>query len=694
MADEKSIYDVDENGNSAVRITAAILPQVNKSVYIQDGNGNAALRIMCEDGSVGKNVDWGNILGDIENQTDLKNILDVKADLVDGKVPSTQLPQYVSDIIEVDTYTSLPEPGLSDKIYVTLDTNLTYRWGGTTYVEISKSLALGETQLTAHRGDHGKIAYDHSQTTGNPHGTTKGDIGLSEVDNTADADKPISEAQQLALNLKADDTSVVHKEGTETVSGDKNFTGKFALSTNIDDVVYANFGKGFNANNNTYYENDKLRINSYFSSPWLNMGLSSNLLLQSEVFNASNWVKTNLSGTVVADSCLAPTAVLNAENIPAGTIDTANIAQTVTETTIGMVCAGVWARAQSGTCIIKLRIDSSAETGIEKSFDLTENWRFIETSQEFTQVHTNKVFRIINGTNAISLWAAQMNMGPALHVYRATTTSAFGIQPAIFFNYTVYGGTFSGAFSGNATTSTYSTSGLYSGGTITNLTDKTGLWEYCGYISMGFATTYSYGQSFTKRLMFAEMATSNSDTSVENLETFFVDIKVNMESVGGNATTFNTTVPIITVEVFGKTNLTKDDIVAFVYSSSIATKTIRLYVKLKSPNKHYMINSISYMGFSYTTTKTATANANYTSWVQASTQPTVATLPPVAQGPYVYGIIKSTEDAVGNVYTPAHIVPGKLAEAPSIPIEGGLYYNTTDKHLYVYNGTEYKQLDN
>ena len=50
-------------------------------------------------------------------------------------------------------------------------TNKTYRWSGTKYTEVSESLALGETTNTAYRGDLGKIAYDHSQTLGNPHET-------------------------------------------------------------------------------------------------------------------------------------------------------------------------------------------------------------------------------------------------------------------------------------------------------------------------------------------------------------------------------------------------------------------------------------------------------------------------------------------------------------------------------------------
>lgn len=101
-----------------------------------------------------------------------------------GKVPSTQLPSYVDDIIEVTNFASLPAIGETGKIYVTLDTNLTYRWGGTEYVEISSSLALGETSSTAYRGDRGKTAYDHSKlTSGNPHSVTKTNVGLGNAYN-------------------------------------------------------------------------------------------------------------------------------------------------------------------------------------------------------------------------------------------------------------------------------------------------------------------------------------------------------------------------------------------------------------------------------------------------------------------------------------------------------------------------------
>lgn len=101
-----------------------------------------------------------------------------------GKVPSSQLPSYVDDVLEYDSVDDLPLTGETGKIYVVLDTNKTYRWSGSAYVVISPSLALGETSSTAYRGDRGKTAYDHSQTkSGNPHNVTKSDVGLGNVGN-------------------------------------------------------------------------------------------------------------------------------------------------------------------------------------------------------------------------------------------------------------------------------------------------------------------------------------------------------------------------------------------------------------------------------------------------------------------------------------------------------------------------------
>lgn len=97
--------------------------------------------------------------------TSLKGAKNGLAELdADGKVPSSQLPSYVDDVLEYNGKANFPTTGEAGKIYVDTSTNLTYRWSGTAYIEISASLALGTTSATAYRGDLGAAAYAHAVT--------------------------------------------------------------------------------------------------------------------------------------------------------------------------------------------------------------------------------------------------------------------------------------------------------------------------------------------------------------------------------------------------------------------------------------------------------------------------------------------------------------------------------------------------
>ena len=86
----------------------------------------------------------------------------------DGKIPASQLPSYVDDVLEFANKAAFPVKGEEGKIYVDKVTNLTWRWSGSTYVEISPSLALGETSSTAYAGNKGKQVADNlAAHTGN-----------------------------------------------------------------------------------------------------------------------------------------------------------------------------------------------------------------------------------------------------------------------------------------------------------------------------------------------------------------------------------------------------------------------------------------------------------------------------------------------------------------------------------------------
>lgn len=58
----------------------------------------------------------------------------------DGKVPASQLPSYVDDVLEFASKTNFPSSGDKGKIYVDLSTENIFRWSGSAYVEISPSL--------------------------------------------------------------------------------------------------------------------------------------------------------------------------------------------------------------------------------------------------------------------------------------------------------------------------------------------------------------------------------------------------------------------------------------------------------------------------------------------------------------------------------------------------------------------------
>lgn len=123
-----------------------------------------------------------------------------------GKVPSSQLPSYVDDVLEYSDSTNFPATGEASKIYVDTTSNKTYRWGGSEYVEISESLALGETDSTAYRGDRGKVAYDHAAAKGSAYTS-----GLYKITTNAEghvtAAEAVTKTDITGLGIPAQDTT-------------------------------------------------------------------------------------------------------------------------------------------------------------------------------------------------------------------------------------------------------------------------------------------------------------------------------------------------------------------------------------------------------------------------------------------------------------------------------------------------------
>ena len=152
----------------------------------------------------------------------LDGILTNKADLVSGKVPASQLPSYVDDVLEFANLGAFPLTGETGKLYVALDTEKLYRWTGSVYVEISAGVTA-HSQLTLDDGT-------------NPHGTTKNDVGLGNVDNTSDVNKPIATATQIALNLKEDKANKGIANGYVPLNA-STLIDSIYLPSYVDDII-------------------------------------------------------------------------------------------------------------------------------------------------------------------------------------------------------------------------------------------------------------------------------------------------------------------------------------------------------------------------------------------------------------------------------------------------------------------------
>lgn len=121
-----------------------------------------------------------------------------------GRVPSSQLPSYVDDVLDYADLAHFPATGETGKIYIADDTNKEYRWSGSGYAVISESLALGETSSTAYAGNKGKANAD--AIAGIKNGTSINSFGAVE---TALAGKANSSDLGDKSNLTTTDKSSV-----------------------------------------------------------------------------------------------------------------------------------------------------------------------------------------------------------------------------------------------------------------------------------------------------------------------------------------------------------------------------------------------------------------------------------------------------------------------------------------------------
>lgn len=153
-----TIVNADINASAAIA-TSKLATQTATSVLGRSANstGTPAAIAATADGQVLKRSAGALSFGQIVNAditdgtitvakiaTSSLNTANGLAKLdASGLVPSSILPSYVNDVLEYSTGMMLPATGETGKIYITLDTNESWRWSGSTYVKIADDTASG-----------------------------------------------------------------------------------------------------------------------------------------------------------------------------------------------------------------------------------------------------------------------------------------------------------------------------------------------------------------------------------------------------------------------------------------------------------------------------------------------------------------------------------------------------------------------
>jgi hypothetical protein len=244
---DKKIYGKHPGSDAVVQIAASA---IHKSTHATGGTdaltpadigAATAAQGTKADSALQSGAAIANISG-LQTALDGKQASGSYATLVEGLVPSSQLPSYVDDVLEFAALANFPETGETGKIYVASSANKVYRWSGSIYVEMvgspgsTDSVTEGSTNLyfTAARAvsalastlsSYATQAWVSAQSYATTSSVTsaisalvtgvssvagktgavtltKSDVSLGNCDNTADSAKPVSTATQTALNGK------------------------------------------------------------------------------------------------------------------------------------------------------------------------------------------------------------------------------------------------------------------------------------------------------------------------------------------------------------------------------------------------------------------------------------------------------------------------------------------------------------
>jgi len=330
-----------------------------------------------------------------------------------GKVPASQLPSYVDDVLEYDTKSAFPTTGEAGKIYVDKSNDTTWRWSGTTYTQIKGDLAIGTTTGTAADGG---TASAHYSNTSNPHSVTKAQVGLGSVVNTGDSATPVSGGTTkfttggayTELAKKVDKVSGKGLSTNDYTTDEKNKLSGIAsgAQTNVIETVKVNgtaltpSSKAVNITvptttseltNNSNFVSDASYVhtdNNYTATEKSKLsGIASGAEVNQNAFSNVGVKVGNTTTTVAADAKTDTVTLIQGSNVTL-TADTTNDTITIaaTDTTYSAATTSAAGLMSSDD---KTKLNGIATGATKVTTDTVSGWGYTKNAGTVTGVKMN-----------------------------------------------------------------------------------------------------------------------------------------------------------------------------------------------------------------------------------------------------------------------------------------------------------------